>query len=120
MILLAMVSNSMLGRSFAMIYGIFSSLALPLETIMLPIYTNDLFGEKSFDKVLGLVVAVNVTGYAVGTPVVNLSFDMLGSYIPALYISGGIMIIVTIGMGFVINAAKKERALVEGKEVNNP
>ena len=45
MVMLAMVSDSVMGRTFAIIYGVFSSLALPLETIMLPIYTNDLFGE---------------------------------------------------------------------------
>ena len=44
---LANVTDSPTGRAFAMIYGIFSSLSLPLETIMLPIYASDLFGDKS-------------------------------------------------------------------------
>jgi hypothetical protein len=93
----------------AMTYGIFSSLALPLETIMLPIYTGDLFGQKSYAKILGIVVAVNVSGYATAAPSVNLCFDLTGSYNLALYICAGIMTLVIIGLHFVITAAKKER-----------
>ena len=48
MVTLALVTASELGLVLAMIYGIFSSLALPLETIMLPIYAGDLFGDRSY------------------------------------------------------------------------
>ena len=41
---LASITNSLFGQVLAMLYGVLSSLALPLETIMLPIYTGDLFG----------------------------------------------------------------------------
>ncbi|MBR3933799.1 MAG: MFS transporter, partial [Clostridia bacterium] len=78
MILLAMVTNTLAGKIFAMIYGIFSSLALPLETIMLPIYAGDLFGQKSFNKILGIFVSVNTAGYAVGAPIINIIFDKVG------------------------------------------
>ena len=52
MIILTQITNSYVGMVLAMLYGIFASLALPLETIMLPIYAGDLFGDKSFDRVL--------------------------------------------------------------------
>ena len=51
MVFLALVSNSPAGMVYAMIYDIFSSLALPLETIMLSLIATDLFGNKSFDKI---------------------------------------------------------------------
>lgn len=113
MVLLALVSNSTTGMIFAMVYGIFSSLALPLETIMLPIYVSDLFGDRSFDKVLGIFVSVNVAGYALGAPVTNICFDITGSYTPILFVAAGIMILVTIGMRFVINAGHAQQQLSE-------
>ena len=116
MVMLALVTNSPTGKVLAMTYGIFSSFAMPLETIMLPIYVSDLFGQKSYDKALGIFVAVNVTGYAVGTPAVNFSFDLFGSYRPALFASCVIMVLVTIGMRVIIKAAGRERMAVLEKE----
>lgn len=113
MVLLALVSNSTTGMVFAMVYGIFSSLAMPLETIMLPIYVSDLFGDRSFDKVLGIFVSVNVAGYALGAPVANICFDITGSYTPILFIAAGIMLLVTLGMRFVINAGHKQQKISE-------
>ncbi len=109
MVLLALVTNTPEGRVIAMIYGVFSSLALPLETVMLPIFANDLFGEKSFDKVMGIFAAACTSGFALGSPVANACFDILGSYDVALYASCGILVLVTVGMHFVINAAHKEK-----------
>lgn len=110
--LLALVTDSEIGKTFAMIYGIFSALALPLETIMLPIYAGDLFGQKSFDKILGIFASVNTAGYALGAPVANLCYDITGTYNIALYISCGLMFLVMLAMQFVISAAKREKKLV--------
>ena len=109
MLLLACVTNSPTGMAIAMIYSIFSSLALPLETIMLPIFAGDLFGDASYERVLGIFVSVNVAGYAIGTPAVNLCYDVLGTYKPALIICGGIMVAITLTMQIVISKAHKLR-----------
>lgn len=116
MFALANVTNSPSGKVLAMIYGIFSSLALPLETIMLPIYANDLFGEKAYNKILGIFVSVNTAGYALGAIVFNFCYDKIGSYIPAIYIGCGLMTLATITMQFVISSAHKERKRIEEKE----
>ncbi len=107
--MLSLVTNSVYGRFMAMAYGIISSLALPLETIMLPIYAGDLFGDKAYNKVLGLFVSVNVAGYALGTPIINLVFDLVGSYIPAFVFFAAAMLAVMIAMTFIIRAAHKLR-----------
>ncbi len=109
MFLLALITNSPMGMAIAMIYSIFSALALPLETIMLPIYASDLFGEHSYEKVLGLFVSVNVMGYALGSPTVNLCFDTVGTYRPILYVCAAIMLCVTLVMQYVITKAHKLR-----------
>ena len=115
MFMLANVTNSPTGKALALIYQIFSSLALPLETIMLPIYTADLFGEKSYAKILGIVASVNTAGYAVGAPLANLCYDLFGSYNLAIYIGCGLMIVATLVMQFVISTAHKTRKQIEGE-----
>lgn len=113
--MLAFVSNSTVGMILATVYCIFKSLALPLETIMLPIYASDLFGEHSYEKILGIFVSVNVTGYALGGPVINFCFDKFGTYQPILIICAVIMAAVTVVMQFVITKAHKMRAEIEAQ-----
>ena len=112
----ALVTNTPEGRIFAMMYGVFSSLALPLETIMLSLITTDLFGNKSFDKMLGIVSALNVAGYAVGAPLMNWSYDLFGTYVPFIWVCAGIMVVVTVMYQFVISAAQKERKAILAAE----
>ncbi len=104
---LVLVTNSPEGKVLAMIYGIFSSLALPLETIMLPIIAGDLFGEKSFNKVLGIIVSANTAGYAVGSPLSNLCYDLTNSYNISIYIGISLIVLIMIVMQFIINRANK-------------
>lgn len=116
MVLLALVTNSPEGRIFAMLYGIFSSLALPLETIMLSLITTDLFGNQSFDRILGIVSALNVLGYAVGAPLMNWCYDAFGTYVPFIWVCVGIMTLVTVMYQFIITAARKEREKILAAE----
>jgi MFS family permease len=116
MIFLALVTNTPEGRIFALVYGVFSSLALPLETIMLSLITTDLFGNKSFDKMLGIVSALNVAGYAVGAPLMNWSYDLFGTYVPFIWACAGIMVVVTVMYQLVISAAQKERKAILAAE----
>ncbi len=118
MFMLAMVTNTAGGKALALVYEIFSSLALPLETIMLPIYANDMFGQKSYDKILGIFVSVNTVGYAVGAPLANACYDVFGSYKIAIIISGFLMLAVTAAMQFVINKANHDKKLILSEQIN--
>jgi len=110
LIALTFVTNTRLGMILAMFYAIFSSLALPLETVMLPIYSGDIFGEKAYDKVLGIVTSVNTLGFAVGSPAANLCYDITGSYNIAIYLGCALMFVATILMQYVITQAEKDKA----------
>ena len=116
MIILAAMTNSSFGMVLAMAYGILSSLSLPLETIMLPIFAGDLFGEKSFNKIMGLFVSINTAGYAVGAPLTNWVFDKFGTYKPMFLVCAVVMAIITIVFQFVITASHKEKLAIIGKE----
>ncbi len=104
---LASLSPSPVGMVFAMVYGVFSSLAIPLETIVVPLYASDLFGQKSFDHILGLFVSINTAGFALASPVLNFCFDAFGSYSPALIACGIAMAAVVVLLQFVITSAHK-------------
>jgi len=110
--LLAFVKGDSTGFVLAVVYSAISPFAMPLETIMLPIYALDLFGNKSYAKILGIFVSVNVSGFALGAPVMNLCYDILGSYVPALILVGCIMSLVFVLLQFVISSAHKEQKRV--------
>lgn len=116
MFTLGSVTNTTTGIIFAIIYSVFSGMALPLETIMLPIYAGDLFGEKSYAKILGLIVSFNTAGYAVGSPLMNLSYDVFGTYKYGLYFCGFLMIAVIVALQFVISAGNKARREISEKQ----
>ncbi|MBR6792896.1 MAG: MFS transporter [Clostridia bacterium] len=90
----------------------FICLALPLETIMLPIFAGDLFGERSYDHTLGLFVSVNTAGYAVGAPVANWVFDHFGTYTPLFPVCAVLMVVICIITQFNVSAAHKYRKIV--------
>lgn len=74
------ITASGTGKVLAYLFAFFSAMAYPLETVMLPIYADSLFGQKAYHKVLGIFVSVNVAGYATGGPILNLCHDLLGDY----------------------------------------
>lgn len=106
---LVLITDTPVGRTIAFLRIIFASFALPLETIMLPLYASDFFGNKSFDKVLGIFVSANYAGYALGSPLGNLCYDISGNYNFAFVLFGALMLVVTVAMQYVLKAANKDK-----------
>lgn len=107
---LALAGSSDTGVVCAFVWGALAALALPLETVMVPLIAADLFGEKDNARVMGIFVSVNTAGFAFGTPVANAIFDATGTYDPALYGIAAVMLVIMVGFWFIINAAEKEKA----------
>lgn len=97
------------GKALAMVYAVLVAIALPLETVMLSIFVNDLFGHTDFNKILGIMASVTTAGFALGAPCANLCYDIFGSYNIALYAAMIIITFVTILMQFIISACHTER-----------
>ncbi len=112
MILMAITKNSAVGVGLAFANAILTAVALPLETVMLPLYADDLFGDKSYSKIMGIVIAANTFGYAVGSPLINFCYDIFGSYAPAYFIAAGLMIIVLVLTQIVITSAHRTRNMI--------
>ena len=106
---LAFTTNSPFGIALAWYYSVFSSFAIPLQTIGEALTVSDFFGNKEFPKFLGPLGAIGSAGFAVGSPIINYSYDATGSYTPAILASAGIMIAVTILYQVAINMAHKDR-----------
>ncbi|MBQ7348939.1 MAG: MFS transporter [Clostridia bacterium] len=113
MVVLYFIVPTGLGFAFGVIYAILGGMALPLETVMLPIYVKDLFGQRAFSKVLGIFVSLNQVGYALGAPLMNLAYDLSGSYNIGLIISAIAMAITIILLQWVITSANKLKKLPE-------
>lgn len=109
MIAIAAVTNSPLGMAFAMFYGIFSSLALPLETVMLPIIVGDIFGQKNYNQFLGIFTALNSIGYAIGSPLANMTYDRFGTYKPMFIVCAAVMLFIVLVFQLTITIAYKKR-----------
>ena len=111
MVVLYFIVPTGTGFAFAIVYAILGGIALPLETVMLPKYAKDLFGQKSFSKVLGIFVSLNQVGYAFGAPIMNLFYDINGSYDTGLIVSAVVMIITIVLLQIVISTANKLKKL---------
>ncbi len=112
LIALVLVSNTPIGMVIAFVRVIFASIALPLETVMLPLYASELFGNKSFEKTVGLFSAASTAGFALGSPFANLCYDLMGNYNVPFIVFAALMIFVAITMQFVLHHANRDKAVI--------
>ncbi len=97
------------GMIMAMTATVLSSLALPLETVMIPLMTNDLFGTASYNKVLGIFMAMNSLGLCLGSPMGELLRKIFGSYRVCFWVFSAMLVVIIIGFQFVLQAAQKAK-----------
>lgn len=109
-VLFVLIEPSAVGIVLTFGFCILFSLALPLETVVIPLMTNDLFGTASYEKILGIFMAMNYAGFALGAPVINLVFDLTGSYTPAMIVMACLMAGILVVFQFGIRGSRKSRA----------
>lgn len=91
------------------IYTIVSSFAQPLETVLIPLTVSTMFGQKSFSKVMGIYLALNYLGYAVGVPLANAVYDAMGTYRYMIVLMTPVMAVVAVAAQFSMAAADRKR-----------
>lgn len=116
MLALSLSANTPFGIAMAWVYSIGSAAALPLETICVSLTAGDLFGNKDFSRFLGILNAMCYMGFATGSPVINLVYDTVGTYLPAILVSAGVMVFVVVAFQFTITAAHKDRDAILAEE----
>ena len=89
------------------------ALPLAVPSIMLPVLTANMFGRHDYGTILGLLLAmVSLSGVAAG-PVINFSYDLLGSYKPALYGMAVVGIITAVLQILAFRGAAREKKRFE-------
>ena len=101
--------------AMALTYSLFAAFAMPLETILLPLIALEMFGRKDYSRIMGIFASVSVTGYAFGSPILNLIYDLSGSYRKALFCLGVMMFLITITMQILIGKAEKKKCSYKNK-----
>ena len=110
---LVALTNTPLGRGIAFGRVIFNAIAMPLETVMIPLLASELFGDKSFAKILGFFSAASSAGFALGAPFANLCYDLFGSYNLPFVVFALLMVFVTVSLQIVFKKASRDRAALE-------
>ncbi len=109
-LLKANLTNSALGMVMAMTATVLGTVAMPLETVMIPLLSNDLFGSASYTKVLGIFMAANSLGLCLGSPLCDIYRDLTGgSYASCYWFFSALMLAVTIGFQLVLRVANKDK-----------
>lgn len=116
-ILKGFMTNSVMGMVFAIVATVLGTVAQPLETVMIPLLTNDLFGSASYNKVLGIFMAMNSLGLCLGSPLGDLYYDIFGTYKPCFWFFTGTLVIIVVGYQFVLRAAKKDKEAIMNQSV---
>jgi len=109
-ILKGSLTNSTLGLVMAMTANVLSTFAMPLETVMIPLLTNDLYGSAAYTKVLGIFMAMNSLGLCLGSPLGEVLRKLTGDYRICFWLFSAIMIVVIIAFQFAIRAANRDKA----------
>jgi len=68
----------------AWVYVIIFGMAVPSETVLVPLIARNVLGKKHYKEYLGMYVASLMAGLTAGVPVINFSYDTFGTYVPAL------------------------------------
>ena len=108
------------GKFAGMAAMVLSRLALPLETVMIPLLSGDMFGNKALVSAMGVFVAMKSAGSCIDAPLCNLVFDLTGSYVPIYIFFGVMMVAVAVLFQLVITAAYKDKKLLEAQSEEKP
>ena len=94
------------------------SFALPLETIMIPLITADMFGDRSYAKIMGILVAFSTAGHAVGAPFTDFMYDFSSghSYRTVFIIYAVMLVVIGLIFEILLKRSDRERAAIISAE----
>ena len=103
-LLLATVS----GHEWAIVSSLFMGVAFSCMTIPVPVLTNSIFGNMDYGTLVGVFTAVLTLAGALGTPLVNLVFDLTGTYV-FVFIAQAIFFVLSIPVALLAIRLKPTR-----------
>lgn len=112
----AILTNSPAGLVMAVIAALLQAFAMPMETVVIPLMSGDLFGSVSYTKVLGVFMAMNSLGLCLGSPIGDLCFDICGTYKPCFWFFTVMLLVVAVCYHLVIRAAYRDKTAILAEE----
>ena len=103
-------ANTEFGGILAIVHIIINAVSLPLQTILIPIFSNEMYGTRASDQVSGILSSACTAGFAIGGPLINLVYDYLGTYKPAYPLATVSMVAVTVILLLVMKSAQREKS----------
>lgn len=78
--LVCLIFSSQAAPQFVYAAAFFFGFAVLMTSVPMPIMVREFFGIKDFANIMGMMFAALTIGQAIATPLINLVFDIAGSY----------------------------------------
>ncbi len=91
----------------AIAFGLIFGFANAIMTIPAPLLTVELFGQKNYGVIYGVMSIFFTLGSGIGMPLSGAIFDAKGSYLPAFYLYIGLAILTMLIALFALNRGNK-------------
>ena len=92
----------------AISHTVLMSIATPFETVMIPIIVLDLFGQRSFNKVLAVTTSLFTVGHALNAPLLNMPYDFMNNYVISFITSTAAAVVIIVVLNYSMISLKKE------------
>ncbi|HZJ84604.1 MAG TPA: MFS transporter [Syntrophomonadaceae bacterium] len=106
----------------AVVFGVVFGFANAIMTIPPPLLTAEMFGQKNYGVIYGVMSICYTLGAGIGMPLSGAIFDKTGSYLPAFYLYIGLAIFAMIITLLALNIGGKALAshpdYSEGEEIS--
>ena len=114
-LLLFVITPGASGKALAILFGVLNSLGVTMETVMLPILALALFGEISFNKTVALLTSICAAGFILASPILNIPFDITGSYTISFAFVCFVALFVFLAMNFAMADLVKRKTSMQSK-----
>jgi predicted MFS family arabinose efflux permease len=86
---------------------VFMSFTFGFQTVLPPLFTGKIFGQKDYAKIWGVVGMSGSLGTAVGPPIWGMVYDITKSYYTGLIIAPGLIIIGGLSYAYALKTGEK-------------
>ncbi len=94
--------------SVAVIGAILFGFGVSVVTVIPPLLTAHMFGQKDYSAIYAVIGALSSLGLAIGTPIVGLVYDKTGSYVMAFY---GCLLVLAVTLVAILAALSSAKRL---------
>lgn len=92
---------------FALIGAVLYGVGLSAVTVIPPLLTGQMYGQKDYSAIYAIIGAMGSLGLALGTPIIGFVFDKTGSYDLAFYGCIVAIAVVLVMLVYARNSSKK-------------